>query len=1170
MLVPLSQHRLTSTTMTQETLERVQTILHYSYPLTVFLYFTISSGIASIIPGVSTYTTKAVNARRKVIWYFLLLFIILFGVQLALKALRVLLSREWPSQDTVVGLLSCILVFGVEQNSLSTTSKIVWSPFYGSWLISLILEPINAAIIFIRLREAAWSTAPALYDKSLLFMVLDASITLVRVFVLLTVILAYFFGRHGGSRDCSNEEHTPLIPKLNQRHNGSADSGYGTNSDMTNIEAPNPRTINSSTVPHSSDNNEHEDDPEKAKKRWNSEGTVVHQIMRYSILLRLIWPANNRRLQLRIFLISICLIARNIVNFLIPLQYGALIDCLTGVSGWQIWVQVIFYAVLRVLDSSVGIRMLQELLWTPVELASNDALTSAAYAHTMSLSSEFHDSSSSSDLSTTISETNSPINLMRNAFLETIPILIDMVVAFSYLSAKFGPYEGFITATTGLAYIQISGSAISQMKRRSQRVIDALYRVNRSRNEGISGWHTVFDFHRQSYEINRYKSALEERTEIRKETKSKSSLNEILQDLVIMAGLLAGVSLAVYQIRQGLASTGDFVMLLSYWNQLTRPLFHLFITWQGLSINLVVANRLVDLLLTKPTVVDKVNAKPLKVKRGGGTVEFRNVSFSYDKKKYILKNFNLTIEAGCKVAFVGESGVGKSTILRLLARKYDVTSGSILIDGHDIRDVTQASLRKVIGIVPQNTFVFDNTIAKNVEYGRLGASMEDIKVACDKAAIHDQIERFTDKYETRVGERGIKISGGELQRIAIARAILRNPDIVLLDEATSAVDTITERKIQGGLDTLCEGKTTVAIAHRLSTVMNSDVIFVISEGKIIEKGTHRQLVAKRGKYSELWDSNFFVKAKEAEEEMQTAEGTKDTDLKQPPPSDNHQKHDSVIKAVNGNITSAATQTQLTGDTMIRGDKTNERQVVQTPIKPKEDVWRPNPDAPEFTPRSRSLPTSRPVPTSPIPIARSKPKPMTPGAVSPKQATRSPSITTVVRVYDDNSPPKPNSYSREPETGSRSAPTTEQQEPQPQSPRQASLPPSSPATPPAPEPRHRRNTMQLASCCPPDSETFQTSHSPVRSVSQPTPAPASPPPPRPPLSAVGSPATTPPRMEDYASAPNPAPEPVAAKIRARPAQHHRGRGRGGSRRGRGRARGGGRQHGSRGGRGGQGE
>ncbi|KAI1492025.1 hypothetical protein F5X96DRAFT_433968 [Biscogniauxia mediterranea] len=938
MIVPLSQHHIMSTTMTYETLDSVQAVLYYSYPLSVFLYFTISSGIASILPGVSTYTTKTVNTRRKAIWYLLLLFITLFGVQLALKALQILLFREWPSQDTVVGLLSCILVFGVEQNSLSTTFGIVWAPFYGSWLISLILEPINASILFIRVRDAARSIPPAPYEKPSLFMVLDASITLARIFILLGVFLAYFFGHRGGSPDCSNEECTPLIPKLNQRYNGSADSGYGTNSDITNIETTNAQIPNSSTVSRSSGDNVHEDDPEKTQKGWNSEGTVVYQIMRYSILLRLIWPTNNRRLQLRIFLIFICLMARNVVNFLIPLQYGALIDCLTGASDWQIWVQVIFYAGLRLLDSSVGIRLLQDLLWTPVELASNDALTSAAYAHTMMLSTEFHDSSSSSDLSTTIGGTNSPINLMRNAFLDTIPVFIDMIAAFTYLSAKFGPYEGFITVTTGLAYIQISGSAISQMKSRSQRVTDALYKVNRSRYEGISGWHTVFDFHRQSYEVDRYNSALEERSEIRRETKNNCSSNEILQDLVIMAGLLAGISLAVYQIRQGLASTGDFVMLLSYWNQLTRPLFHLFLTWQGLSVNLVVANRLVDLLLTKPTVVDKVNAKPLKVQKGGGTVEFRNVSFSYDKKKYILKNFNLTIKAGCKVAFVGESGVGKSTILRLLARKYDVTSGSILIDGHDIRDVTQASLRELIGIVPQNTFVFDNTIAKNVEYGRLGASMEDITVACKKAAIHDQIEGFTDKYETRVGERGIKISGGELQRIAIARAILRDPGIVLLDEATSAVDTITERKIQSGLDVLCEGKTTVAIAHRLSTVMNSDVIFVISEGAIVEQGTHGELVAKGGKYSELWDSNFFVKAQEAQDEMQTPEGTDDTGLTPPPQPDNNQTEDFANKAVNGNITSAATQKQLTGYTMIKEDKTDERQVPSTPTKRKEDVY----------------------------------------------------------------------------------------------------------------------------------------------------------------------------------------------------------------------------------------
>ncbi|KAI1505229.1 hypothetical protein F5X99DRAFT_416029 [Biscogniauxia marginata] len=1107
----------------------MQTILHYAYPLVVFLYFAISSGVASCLPDVFCYTTKATHVRKKTIWWLLLLVVASFGIQLILKAVEVISTRRWPSQDTIVGLLSCILIFGVEQNSLSTVSEIVWPPFYGSWLLSLLLEPANAAILLLRARAMTRATPHELYDESPFFLRLDASVTLLRFVVILSVILVYFIGRHGDAREGTDEECAPLIPKPDRRPTDSADSGYGTNSDTTHTETTNTQTANSSTGPESSCDHEHGNALKKTKKRWNSEGTLAHQVSRYMILLPYVWPSDDRWLQLRVALVGLCVLSGNGLNFLIPRQYGTMVDSLTGASDWNIWVQVIIYSVLQLLDSPVGIPLLQQLLWSRVEFASDDAITAATFTHVINLSSEFHDSQSSSDLLTTIEQTTSPLNLIKSIFLGTVPTMIDMVVAFTYLSAIFGPYEGFITITTGLAYVQISAIALSKMGERSKKAIQMTYDVNRSRQAGVQGWYTVFAYSRQQYEDNRYRTALRVRTEVRKESQSKNFWGNIFQDLVVLAGLLAGIFLAVYQIRHGHATSGDFVMLLTYWHQLTAPFYSLFMMGSGITGSFIAVERLIDLMLTKPTVVDKENARPLEIKAGGGTVEFRNVRFSYDKNKEILKGLNLIIPAGCTVAFVGETGVGKSTVLRLLNRQYDVTSGSILIDGQDIRDVTQSSLRNCTGIVPQNPFVFDDTIAKNVEYGRLGASMDEIKDACEKAAIHDKIMSFTDKYETRVGERGVKISGGELQRIAIARSILKQPNIVLLDEATSAVDTITERKIQAGLDTLTKGKTTIAVAHRLSTIMNADIIFVMSDGEIFEQGKHEDLISKGGRYAELWDSNFFVEPNSSKKD------TEDDELAQPLLTQNTQGDGPADEPISEASTSTATHSQTTPDkNKSEENQTVNEQVAKTPDRHKKEVDL----APEFTPRSMAVLES--MPASPI---RNTGDGYVAGADSP-QATpvvdiESASLTTALKACE----------------GSQCKPESS---PVPTKAREKSFE----STIMASGPRPRRNTMQSVSC--PEPHSFH--NSPVRSVSQP-PRPTSPektPTPVKPFIPLNDRQPEPEPQPETESQPNPElessskpsenkPEPTTAEIQPPPRGASRGRGAFRGRRGRGRHR-----------------
>ncbi|KAI0448801.1 hypothetical protein F5B21DRAFT_518662 [Xylaria acuta] len=852
-------------------LHYAQATLHYVYPLAVFIYFAVSSAV--VLCALQNPSTKTPPIRLKAIWYSLLLFITLYGVQIVLKIVEILVWSRWPAQSTIIGLLACVLIFGVQQNSIGDAAEIVWYPYYGSWFMASLFEPAIAVIQFLIAHEASTVHLDAHPEFELpAFIRLDAAISVLRFAFILSIILIYFSSYNCIDTDSCDEERSPLLPKSDQRlsnGNGSADSGYGTSSEATNTDATNTETANSPTDPESPWERQQRLLREKMEKRLKSEGSWIAYVKGFMVFFPYIWPVGNRRLQIHVVLVGICLLAGNGLNFLIPRQYGAVLDSLGGASRESPWVQVMIFAVLRVLSSEAGLPLIRYLLWMPVEYYSHEALSVAAYSHVMNLSSEFHDSQSSSDIQVAISNGYHITSLLESICFQAIPMVIDLVVAFTYLSVKFGPYEGFITMATGLAFIQSAAQLISKFKEKRKKVVSTYFEEHYTRQAGIQGWYTVSAFNQVPYEEGRYSKAVKSQVLAYKSIYMGYLVGQAFQYLILTAGLLAGAFLAVYQITQKKATPGDFVMLLTYWSQLTSPLQFFSTMGRNISQSLVQVERLLEVMLTKPTVVDKPGARPLRLK--GGKVEFRNVSFSYDKKKDILKGVKLSAPPGTTVAFVGATGAGKSTIFKVLDRFYDVTGGSILIDGQDIRDVTLSSLRRCIGIVPQSPILFDDTVINNVRYARLDASDEEVYAACKAAAIHDQIMGFTEGYKTRVGERGVKLSGGELQRVAIARAILKDPEIVLLDEATSAVDTDTEQKIQEGLRALCENRTTFIVAHRLSTVMNADIIFVVANGQVVEQGSHEELIAKNGKYAELWSKQIFVKPKERKEGVDVTE-----------------------------------------------------------------------------------------------------------------------------------------------------------------------------------------------------------------------------------------------------------------------------------------------------------
>ena len=377
-------------------------------------------------------------------------------------------------------------------------------------------------------------------------------------------------------------------------------------------------------------------------------------------------------------------------------------------------------------------------------------------------------------------------------------------------------------------------------------------------------YETVKYFNAENYEFGRYRKAVTDYQRAEYHVILSLTLMNTCQNTVFMLGLLTTSFMAAYQVSVGQADVGQFVTLLSYMAQLQGPLNFFGTFYRSIQSAMINAERLLELFREQPTVVDSPMATPLR--KCKGEITFENVEFSYDARKPALDRLNFECKPGTRTALVGESGGGKSTVFRLLFRFYNAHKGRILIDGRDVRDITIDSLRRNIGVVPQDTVLFNESLMYNLKYANQNATDEDVYEACRAASIHDKILTFPDGYQTKVGERGLRLSGGEKQRVAIARTILKNPRIILLDEATAALDTETEEHIQRALSTLSHGRTMLVIAHRLSTVTTADRILVLNEGQLVESGTHDELLAMKGRYASMWRKQ--VRAQKAIAEAQ--------------------------------------------------------------------------------------------------------------------------------------------------------------------------------------------------------------------------------------------------------------------------------------------------------------
>jgi len=733
-----------------------------------------------------------------------------------------------PPKPAAIRCLGSILTWAPICYQIWTSKSIRWHPYFGAFVIHFSFETTTCLI-------SAFSL-PVEEEKRDVALV----ISYIRAFVSLLLMIdafAILITKH--TEKSADEERQSLLAKpANGSANGTATPGYGT------IPQDTP---DDEEVAHTDRDKEIK---EQQAKRLEEEGGWLGYLNAFAVFLPYLFPKDDWMVMGALVVRLLHMLQERALNLLTPRQLGIITNKLSEPNPTMPWKDIGLWVLYSYINSYAGLGIIDGLANLVITNSAYRRITLLAYEHVLGLSMDFHTSKDSGEVLKAVEQASSLNSLIEMVLFDIAPILLDLVVAMYYVTTLFDAYMAFIILFMGATYISVGWyfTSLSQPKRRDY--VEKQRTESSTVNETVHNWQTVAYFNRLSFEHKRYAENIMNTIRAQYSYYFRSMGGHATQDLITTFGFAGCCVFGMTQIVSGRKQVGNLVTLIMYWHTLTSPLYVLSYSYRHISSSLIDAERLLQLLNTKPTVSDQEGAKDLVVTEG--KVDFKDAEFAYDARKPIIQGVSLQAEGGQTIAFVGETGGGKSTMLKLLFRFYDVTGGSIMIDGQDLRSVTQSSLREALGLVPQDPVLFNQTIRQNLRYAKLEATDAEIEDACRAAAIHDDIEGFPDKYNSKVGERGVRLSGGQLQRIAIARVLLKNPKIVLLDEATSAIDSAIEEQIQMAFRRLSKGRTTFVIAHRLSTIVEADQILVIEKGEIIQRGTHHELLDLGGKYNELW------------------------------------------------------------------------------------------------------------------------------------------------------------------------------------------------------------------------------------------------------------------------------------------------------------------------------
>jgi len=549
------------------------------------------------------------------------------------------------------------------------------------------------------------------------------------------------------------------------------------------------------------------------------------------------------------------MVAAKAANVAVPVLLKHLVDNLSIKPGDAAALLVVpvglllAYAGLRL--STTLFTELRELVFAKATEGTARSISLQVFRHLHALSLRFHLERQTGGMTRDIERgTRAVHSLISYSLYSIVPTIIEVGMVLTLLALKFDALFAWITAAALVVYIGFTVS-VTEWRTKFRRQMNEMDAVAHTRAvDSLLNYETVKYFNNEDFEAQRYDQSLEKLRRAALKSQTTLSLLNTGQQLVIASALVAMLWRATQGVVDGRLTLGDLVMINAFMIQLYIPLNFLGVLYREIKQSLTDLDKMFTLLERHREVDDAPDARPLQVR--AGVLRFDNVSFAYESARPILHSLSFEIPAGRTLAVVGPSGAGKSTLARLLYRFYDVGGGCITIDGQDIRQVTQASLRQAIGIVPQDTVLFNDTVEYNIAYGRPGASRAEVEAAARAAHIHDFIAAQPKGYDTMVGERGLKLSGGEKQRVAIARTLLKNPPIMIFDEATSALDSANERAIQAELRSAAQGKTALVIAHRLSTVVDAHEIFVLEQGRVVERGAHAELLARGGRYAEMW------------------------------------------------------------------------------------------------------------------------------------------------------------------------------------------------------------------------------------------------------------------------------------------------------------------------------